>query len=154
MSFVTPSVSFFYKITIDRRVPLAAKLVMAGSLSYIIWPFDLIPDNIPFWGYSDDLLVVILGFLFLKLFVPYDLIKEHADLQNHKIKRKFYSLELLQINHDFDVENPSVFSCLNLVLSSIGLLFFSALVAYQACLIHWPIGAKYFWAVGYLLVNN
>jgi len=42
----------------DRRVPTAAKVVLAAVAVYLASPFDLIPDFIPFLGYLDDVLLV------------------------------------------------------------------------------------------------
>jgi uncharacterized membrane protein YkvA (DUF1232 family) len=42
----------------DKRTPLYARLPAILSLIYLISPFDLIPDFIPFAGYLDDLIIV------------------------------------------------------------------------------------------------
>lgn len=42
----------------DQRTPLYARLPALFSLIYLISPFDLIPDFIPFAGYLDDLVIV------------------------------------------------------------------------------------------------
>lgn len=42
----------------DARTPLYALLPGLFSLIYLINPFDLIPDFIPFAGYLDDLVIV------------------------------------------------------------------------------------------------
>ncbi|HTI10481.1 MAG TPA: YkvA family protein [Puia sp.] len=42
----------------DERTPLYARLPALFSLIYLISPFDLIPDFIPFAGYLDDLVIV------------------------------------------------------------------------------------------------
>jgi uncharacterized membrane protein YkvA (DUF1232 family) len=41
----------------DERVPVAAKLTLAGLAVYLASPVDILPDFIPFLGYLDDLLV-------------------------------------------------------------------------------------------------
>jgi uncharacterized membrane protein YkvA (DUF1232 family) len=51
----------------DRRTPWMPKLILVGAVLYVLSPFDLLPDLIPFLGQLDD--VAILGFgleLFLK----------------------------------------------------------------------------------------
>jgi len=45
----------------DRRVPLAAKLIIPLLVLYLMSPIDLIPDFIPVLGYLDDLLVLMLA---------------------------------------------------------------------------------------------
>lgn len=42
----------------DPRTPLYARLPAIISMIYLISPFDLIPDFIPFAGYLDDLVIV------------------------------------------------------------------------------------------------
>lgn len=42
----------------DPDTPKKAKLIILGALGYFILPFDLIPDFIPFIGYTDDLAVL------------------------------------------------------------------------------------------------
>jgi uncharacterized membrane protein YkvA (DUF1232 family) len=48
----------FYAI-MDSDTPTKAKLIIAGALGYFISPIDLIPDFIPFVGYTDDLAVLV-----------------------------------------------------------------------------------------------
>ena len=36
------------------QIPTLEFLYLLGVLIYIVSPFDLIPDNIPIWGYTDD----------------------------------------------------------------------------------------------------
>jgi Protein of unknown function (DUF1232) len=49
----------------DRRVPLWRKLVGVAAVAYLIWPFDLIPDFIPFIGWLDDAGVLMAAAVFL-----------------------------------------------------------------------------------------
>jgi uncharacterized membrane protein YkvA (DUF1232 family) len=41
----------------DPVLPRAAKIALAAAALYLISPFDLIPDFIPFVGYLDDALL-------------------------------------------------------------------------------------------------
>ena len=45
----------------DSRVPASRKALLAGALGYIILPFDIVPDRIPFLGELDDLVVTALA---------------------------------------------------------------------------------------------
>jgi len=47
------------RLIIDKRVPTGKKVFLAGVIGYIISPIDIIPDFIPFVGYTDDLFLVI-----------------------------------------------------------------------------------------------
>jgi uncharacterized membrane protein YkvA (DUF1232 family) len=44
-------------LTLDRNVPVTAKIALGAAALYLASPVDLIPDFIPFVGYLDDLLV-------------------------------------------------------------------------------------------------
>lgn len=46
-----------YLIMSERETPLYVKLLIIAALGYLICPFDVIPDYLPF-GYSDDLAVM------------------------------------------------------------------------------------------------
>ena len=39
----------------DRDTDLAARLTIAGALSYLLCPLDLVPDVTPFVGFADDM---------------------------------------------------------------------------------------------------
>ncbi|MGG7178714.1 YkvA family protein [Clostridium paraputrificum] len=57
--FVVPDVvALIYRLLKDSRVPLKTKLSISASLAYILFPTDIIPNNIPFIGRIDDLAVV------------------------------------------------------------------------------------------------
>jgi uncharacterized membrane protein YkvA (DUF1232 family) len=45
----------------DRRVSGLDKLLVAGALAYIVMPFDLVPDFIPFFGEVDDVFLLVLA---------------------------------------------------------------------------------------------
>eukprot|EP01083_Nonionella_stella_P186968 685925_1 len=42
----------------DRRRNKKEKLMVVAALLYLICPVDVIPDNIPFVGYADDVFVI------------------------------------------------------------------------------------------------
>jgi uncharacterized membrane protein YkvA (DUF1232 family) len=45
----------------DPRVSGMDKLLVAGALAYIVMPFDLVPDFIPFLGEVDDVYLLVLA---------------------------------------------------------------------------------------------
>lgn len=61
----------------DDRTPLAAKIFLWIAVSYLLLPFDLIPDFIPIFGQLDDLVIVPLLIYFALKLIPYDLIAEY-----------------------------------------------------------------------------
>jgi uncharacterized membrane protein YkvA (DUF1232 family) len=56
----------------DKRTPLFAKITLGLAIGYLLLPFDVIPDWIPFLGQIDDVVVVpLLVFVALKFIPPY-----------------------------------------------------------------------------------
>lgn len=51
---VYPVVLLYYLLK-SQEVPIGAKTMIVGALTYFIMPFDGLPDFIPFLGYTDDL---------------------------------------------------------------------------------------------------
>ena len=61
----------------DPRVSAGSKLIVAGILTYVIVPTDLLPDFLIGIGQLDDLVVIFAG---LKLFLhlcPPEVVQEH-----------------------------------------------------------------------------
>ena len=46
------------EMMIDPTTPPPARLTMLAALTYLIMPLDLVPDLIPFAGFSDDLVAL------------------------------------------------------------------------------------------------
>jgi uncharacterized membrane protein YkvA (DUF1232 family) len=71
-------VKLFSRLAKDSRVALGPKLLLAGILTYLIFPIDLLPDFLVGLGQVDDLLVLFLGLkLFLRL-CPKAVVQEHV----------------------------------------------------------------------------
>ena len=47
-----------YYCAIDPKTPLQARAILYGALAYFILPFDIIPDFIAVFGYTDDAAVL------------------------------------------------------------------------------------------------
>lgn len=61
-----------YRYMRDRSVPWYRKTVVVAALIYFISPIDAIPDLAPFFGYLDDLGVIIAAVKYLgSEIVPY-----------------------------------------------------------------------------------
>lgn len=55
----------------DPATPLAAKLLLAAAVAYIILPFDLVPDFLPVLGWIDDLAMMPIALaIFERLVAP------------------------------------------------------------------------------------
>jgi uncharacterized membrane protein YkvA (DUF1232 family) len=61
----------------DRRVPLAAKLVVAAAVVYFVSPIDFVPDIIPGLGQLDDLIIVLVAVAVFLAWVPRQILLEH-----------------------------------------------------------------------------
>ncbi len=48
----------FFKTMGDRRVSVNQKLLLLGTILYVISPIDFVPDFIPFTGQVDDILLL------------------------------------------------------------------------------------------------
>jgi uncharacterized membrane protein YkvA (DUF1232 family) len=50
-------IRFYRLLLFDRQTPWYVKLILAIGLVYVLYPFDLITDGIPFLGWVDDLTI-------------------------------------------------------------------------------------------------
>ena len=66
-----------WRLSFDRRVPLALRLLLPLSIIYALSPFDLIRDRIPYLGRFDDLIFIALALLFLVKLSPKEVVDEH-----------------------------------------------------------------------------
>jgi len=83
----------FWRLFQDERVPIYKKAIpmlfavfsVAFATSYFLYKIDLIPDFIPFLGWLDDLIILIILIIFapgVYLFIkacPQDIVLEHVD---------------------------------------------------------------------------
>ena len=60
----------FFKLLLDRRIPLKYKLLPALGVAYVILPFDIIPDMFPVFGVIDDILILTASVILFMIFGP------------------------------------------------------------------------------------
>src|SRR5450631_690654 len=72
----------------DKRTTVIARLPVILAIIYLLSPFDLIPDFIPFFGYVDDLIIVPL-LLNLAIRLLPGPVREESMLKAVRNKRKF-----------------------------------------------------------------
>lgn len=71
-------IRLFWRLLRDPRVPVWPKIIFVLSLVYTISPFDLLPDFlIPFFGYTDDVLLVVASGRYLIRNTPPEITEEH-----------------------------------------------------------------------------
>ncbi|MBI1745375.1 MAG: DUF1232 domain-containing protein [Acidobacteria bacterium] len=68
-----------YRLLRDDRVSPGDKLIVAAAIAYVLLPFDVIPDFIPFFGQVDDIYVVALALLRLLHHSDESVLRENWD---------------------------------------------------------------------------
>jgi uncharacterized membrane protein YkvA (DUF1232 family) len=66
-----------WRLSFDKRVPLALRLLLPVALLYAISPIDLVRDTIPILGRFDDLIFIALSLLLLVKLSPKEAVDEH-----------------------------------------------------------------------------
>lgn len=67
-------------LLLDRRVPLWTKLIVPGSLLYLLSPLDFISDPLLGLGQLDDLAVLVLGVRMFVALSPPEVVREHLEV--------------------------------------------------------------------------
>jgi len=47
----------------DRRVRWYVKLILLFAVTYVVSPYDMIKDTVPFWGQIDDIVVLRISYV-------------------------------------------------------------------------------------------
>lgn len=76
-----------YYVLNDSKTPKWAKAIIISALGYLIFPFDAIPDFIPFTGYTDDLTALTCALASIALSVR----KTHKTRANETLNTWFNS---------------------------------------------------------------
>ena len=77
----------------SSHVSNTEKAIICGALGYFILPIDIIPDYIPFIGYTDDLTVMIYAYNRVKSNID-DNIREKAKYKLHSILGHYDNSEI------------------------------------------------------------
>lgn len=88
MKVVYPVVLLYYLFK-SKDVPLRAKSLITGALTYFIMPLDGLPDFLPILGYTDDLSLLIATLSQMKKYVN----PEILGLTRTKIEQWFKNKE-------------------------------------------------------------
>ncbi len=73
-----------YYVAQSDSCPMKVKAGIIGALSYLISPFDLVPDFIPVVGYSDDALAIAFALAAAQMYIT-DEVKQKAKNRIRKI---------------------------------------------------------------------
>lgn len=87
----------FYFVFKHSRVQWHAKLLAAGTATYLLSPVQLIPSFIPVVGFLDDLLVLVVGIKLLRRIVPSDVFAECRQLAEAAETRRKETCSLLAV---------------------------------------------------------
>lgn len=83
----------FYYILIDPATPSYFKILpIIIFIAYLVFPFDLIPDVIPFIGYVDDVVFLLIGISFVTRFIPTEILERCR----RKAEEKMISSHLME----------------------------------------------------------
>ena len=66
-----------WRLTWDKRVPIALRVLVPLAIVYALSPLDLIRDRIPIIGRFDDVIILGLAVLLLTKLAPQRVIDEH-----------------------------------------------------------------------------
>lgn len=75
-------IKLFINLIKDERIPVFLKIMFAGGILYFFAPMDINPDYIPYFGYLDDLAVLLLVIERFILTTPKDVVKENLSKAN------------------------------------------------------------------------
>ena len=77
----------------SRNVSNKDKAIICGALGYFIFPIDIIPDYIPFIGYTDDMTVLLYAYRKIKSNIDEN-IREKAKYKLNSIFGNFNASEI------------------------------------------------------------
>lgn len=85
-AMIMPDVlSLIYRIFKDKRVKMKTKIALGTSIAYLVLPFDIIPDRIPFIGKIDEFAVAFFALNRVVNDVPLPIILENWEGKNNII---------------------------------------------------------------------
>ncbi len=82
-------------LVLDERMPSDRKLLLGAAAGYLVLGRDVVPDDLPFVGGLDDLVVLVLAVDLFLDGVPGDLLDEK--LRDLEIDRAAYDRDVAQI---------------------------------------------------------
>ena len=75
--FLPNFVVLLKRLISDPRVPRKSKLVLCGTVLYLVSPIDVVPDVVPGLGQLDDVVVVLLALHSILNRVDHEVVVEH-----------------------------------------------------------------------------
>lgn len=73
------------RLMTDGRVPVYLKALPIVALAYLVFPFDFLPDMLPFLGQLDDLAAILIGLETFIALCPSDVVAQiRAELRGEQ----------------------------------------------------------------------
>jgi uncharacterized membrane protein YkvA (DUF1232 family) len=69
-------VRIYWLIFRDKRTPKISKILVLLAIAYLLLPFDIIPDYIPFAGLLDELIILPIILYVATIFVSKEVVEE------------------------------------------------------------------------------
>ena len=82
-----------FKLFRDRDTPKISKALIILALIYILMPFDILPDFIPFAGFVDEAIIIPLLIFVATYFIPKDIKDRYRKKAKTKITHEDKVLE-------------------------------------------------------------
>lgn len=73
------------RVAFDRRTPLRVTAIVILSAVYVLLPVDVLSDVIPVIGWSDDLLLALLGRHAVYRLVPESIVEDHRTVARSQL---------------------------------------------------------------------
>jgi uncharacterized membrane protein YkvA (DUF1232 family) len=71
-------VRLYWRLLRDPRVSRWPKAMLLGALTYVVLPFDLLPDALPVVGQLDDVVILVVVARWFLRWCPAAIVNEHA----------------------------------------------------------------------------
>jgi uncharacterized membrane protein YkvA (DUF1232 family) len=81
----------------DRRTPLFPKVVAFLAVLYLLSPFDIVPDVIPFAGWLDDIIVVPFALRWVYSLIPQAVASESFARAQHISKKIKWAVAIMGV---------------------------------------------------------
>lgn len=66
-----------FRALADKRTPLLPKVIGIAALAYILFPFDVMSDLVPFTGWIDDASIAGIALLLIAKLIPKQVLDEY-----------------------------------------------------------------------------
>lgn len=77
----------------DERLPIGIRVLIPAVVLYLVLPFDIIPDFIPFIGALDDVLVILIAIRLLLRAIPSSVLDDHFERLDSGRAARFKQLD-------------------------------------------------------------